>query len=62
MINNGRTKHQKFLLFLIIKELFIEFKQQYQIVRISFSIFCKLGTLNHNKMHLVGVCQYHQNV
>ena len=59
-------KHQKCLLLLNIKELFLEFKKEYPIVKTGFSNFCELRpkwvkTVNHSVMHSVCVCQYHQN-
>ena len=45
-----KTKHQKCLLLLNIKELILEFKKEYRTVKIGFS------------MHSVCVCQYHQNI
>ena len=60
-------KHQKRLLVLNIKELFLEFKKEYPTVKIGFSKFCELRpkwvkTVNHSDMHSVCVCQYHQNI
>ena len=62
-----KTKHQKRLLLLNIKELFLEFKKEYPTVKIEFSKFCELrpkwmNTVNHSGMHSVCVCLYHQNV
>ena len=37
-----KTKHQKRLLLLNIKQLFPEFKKEYSIVKIGFSKFCEL--------------------
>ena len=37
-----KTKHQKRLLLLHIKELFLEFKKEYPTVKIGFSKFCEL--------------------
>ena len=61
------TKHQKRLLLLNIKQLFLEFKEEYPTVKIGFSKFRELRlecvkTVNHGGMHSVCVCQYHQNV
>ena len=62
-----KLKHQKRLLLLNIKELFLEFKKEYPTVKIGLSKFCELRpkwvkTVNHSGMHSVCVCQYHQNV
>ena len=51
-----KTKHQKRLLLLNIKELFLEFKKEYPTVKIGFSKFCELRpkcmeTVNHSGMH-----------
>ena len=64
MVGENIKKHS---LLLNIKEIFIEFKKQYPIVKIGFSKFCKLRpkwakTVNHSGMYSVCVCQYHQNV
>ena len=61
------TKHQKCLLLLNIKELFLEFKNECPTVKIGFSKFYELRpkwvkTVNHSGMHSVCVSQYHQNV
>ena len=62
-----KMKHQKRLLLLNIKLLFLEFKKEYPTVKIGFSKFRELRlkcvkTVNHGGMHSVCVCQYHQNV
>ena len=56
-----KTKHQKRLLLLYIKQLFLEFKKEYPTVKIGFSKFCELRpkwvkTVNHSGMHSVFVC------
>ena len=56
-----KTKHQKRLLLLNIKELFLEFKKEYPTVKIGFSKFCEqrpkwVKTVNHSGMH--SVCVY----
>ena len=61
-----KSKHQKRLLLLNIKQLFLEFKKECPTVKIGFSKFCELRpkwveTVNHS-MSSVCVCQYHQNV
>ena len=62
-----KTKHQKCLLLLNVKEFFLEFKKQYPTVKVGFSKYCELRpkwvkTVNHSGMHSVCVCQYYQNV
>ena len=62
-----KTKHQKFLLLLNTKQLFLEFKKEYPSVKIEFSKFSELRpkwvkTVNHSGIHSVCLCQYHQNV
>ena len=62
-----KTKHQKFLLLLNTKQLFLEFKKEYPSVKIGFSKFSELRpkwvkTVNHSGIHSVCLCQYHQNV
>ena len=62
-----KLKHQKCLLLLSIKQLFLEFKKEYPTVKMGFSKFCELRpkwvkTVNHSGMHSVCLCQYHQKV
>ena len=62
-----KTKHQKCLLVLKIKQLFLKLKKEYPTVKIGFSKFCELRlkwvkTVNHNGVLSVCVCQHHQNV
>ena len=62
-----KTKHQKCLLVLKIKQLFLKLKKEYPTVKIGFSKFCELRpkwvkTVIHNGVHSVCVCRYHQNV
>ena len=61
-VNNVKTKHQKHLLHLNIKELYLEFKKQSPDVKIGFSKFCELRsqwvkTVTNSGMHTVCVCQ-----
>ena len=61
-----KTKHQKRLLLLNIKQLFFEFKKEYPTVKNGFSKFLEvrtkwMKTVNHSGMHPVCVYQYYRN-
>ena len=56
-----KTKHQKRLLLLNIKELFLEFKKEYPTVKIGFSKSCELRpkwvkTVNHSGWYALILC------
>ena len=63
----GKVQHQKRLLLLNLKQLYLQFKLNHKGIDIGFSKFCSLRprwclTVFVSGMHSVCICQIHQNL